>query len=203
MAKAKRSRTDKRQRGEFLTPPPLARAVMQGIDLLECHQILEPSFGNGSFLFAIIDALEQYGLNNEEIHEFFLARVHGVEISPSLFQVFASRYRARIGIDPPPSLRNADFFKVCYSLGQFDLIVGNPPFGGTFDHAIEDLLDGQYGRWRGRKLKKETYSFFVARCLDWLDREGTLRFICSDTFMTISTMSGLRRRLMDQCHNST
>ena len=47
------------------------------------------------------------------------------------------------------------------------------------------------------KLKKETYSFFTARSLDWLADDGLLTFIISDTMLTIKTMAGLRKRLMD------
>lgn len=202
MAKAKRSRTDKRQRGEFLTPPSLAKAMIRDIDLWSCHQILEPSFGNGSFLIAIIERLKECGHSNEEIHDYFSTRIYGNEINEALFDEFREAYRQHIGVEPPDSLANGDFFRANYLKGQFDFIIGNPPFGGTFDREIEDILDATYGRWRGRKLKKETYSFFVARCLDWLGTDGTLKFICSDTFLTISTMSGLRRRLMDQCENS-
>jgi hypothetical protein len=79
----------------------------------------------------------------------------------------------------------------------FDLIVGNPPFGGTFDVEIEDELDKKFGRYAGSKVKKETYSFFVAKSLNELVPHGTLRFICSDTFLTIKTMKGLRHKLID------
>ena len=55
-----------------------------------------------------------------------------------------------------------------------------------------------YGQWKGSNLKKETYSFFIAKSLDLLKRNGTLCFISSDTFLTINTMVGLRKRLADQ-----
>ena len=51
---------------------------------------------------------------------------------------------------------------------------------------------------RGAKLKKETYSFFIAKALDELSPGGTLAIICSDTFLTIKTMAGLRMLLMDR-----
>jgi hypothetical protein len=50
----------------------------------------------------------------------------------------------------------------------------------------------------GGKIKKETYSFFIVKCLDMLKHGGRLLFICSDTFLTIQTMRGLRRLLMSQ-----
>ncbi len=79
----------------------------------------------------------------------------------------------------------------------FDLVIGNPPFGGTFDAEIEDSLDRKYGSYRGHKLKKETYSFFVAKGIEELAPNGRLRLICSDTFLTIKTMRGLRELLLD------
>jgi hypothetical protein len=63
-------------------------------------------------------------------------------------------------------------------------------------------LDRKYGKWKGYKLKKETYSFFIAKSLDLLTPRGELCFISSDTFLTISTMSGLRRKLFDLCSNT-
>ncbi len=101
---------------------------------------------------------------------------------------------------PLPAKHNlllGDFFNTEYLQGCFDCVVGNPPYGGTFDPDIEDRLDRLYGVWDGHKLKKETYSFFIARSLDWLAPGGTLDFITSDTMLTIKTMGGLRRKLMD------
>lgn len=80
---------------------------------------------------------------------------------------------------------------------SFDLVIGNPPFGGTFDHTIEDALDDRLGNRLGKKIKKETYSFFIVACIDLLRPGGKLVFVCSDTLLTISTMTGLRNLLME------
>ena len=80
---------------------------------------------------------------------------------------------------------------------SFDLIIGNPPFGGTFDHSIEDRLDKIFGKRLGRKIKKETYAFFIVASIDLLKPAGQLVFLCSNTLMTISTMAGLRNFLME------
>ena len=91
-----------------------------------------------------------------------------------------------------------DYFRFEPAFQRFDFIVGNPPFGGTFDAEIEDLLDRRFGSYEGDKLKKETYSFFIAKAMEELAHGGTLKFICSDTFLTIKTMKGLRRLLIDR-----
>jgi hypothetical protein len=81
----------------------------------------------------------------------------------------------------------------------FDLIIGNPPFGGSIDPAIQDELDDLFGMRNSRKIKKETYAFFIVKCVDLLKPGGKLVFICSDTILTISTMTGLRSWLQEKC----
>jgi hypothetical protein len=48
------------------------------------------------------------------------------------------------------------------------------------------------------KIKKESYSFFIVKSLDLIKPGGTIEFICSDTFLTIPTMKGLRNALMEE-----
>ena len=88
------------------------------------------------------------------------------------------------------------FFGSDVSLGEFDIILGNPPFGGVFDKSIEDTLDSRLGHRFGMKVKKETYAFFIVACVDLLRNGGQLTFICSDSILTIPTMKGLRNFLM-------
>ena len=65
--------------------------------------------------------------------------------------------------------------------GSFDLIVGNPPFGGTFDHSIEDELDNTLGKRLGKKIKKETYAFFIVACLSTCSEKGDVWSLCAAT----------------------
>jgi hypothetical protein len=123
--------------------------------------------------------------------------VFGVELDPALYGQTVAALEARWGELPVGhGLTCGDYFRFAPEK-PVDLIVGNPPFGGTFDAAIEDALDRRFGHYGGCKLKKETYSFFVAKALDELAPRGRLRFICSDTFLTIKTMRGLRELLLD------
>ena len=97
--------------------------------------------------------------------------------------------------DPGEYLRRESYFVRDWQF--FDLIIGNPPFGGSIDGSIQDALDAIYG-WRyDEKIKKETYSFFVVKACDLLKPCRRLLFICSDTFLTINTMRGLRNFLME------
>ena len=204
----KHEREHKRQRGQYMTPAPLARKIVSGLTTDDGSRILEPSCGDGAFLSAIVDKLSDVSdqqSNGDGID------IVGIEIDP----VLANKSRAIIEgrdshlVNLRAEIRQADFFQEYLSalgtgqqgiLGResFDLIVGNPPFGGTFDQTIEDALDHRLGIRLGKKIKKETYSFFIVACVDLLRPGGRLVFVCSDTLMTIPTMTGLRHLLMER-----
>lgn len=200
MAQAKRSRTSKRQYGQFLTPQRTADRIVGGVALHAFSVVLEPSFGTGSFLLPLIARLVALRPPGQSARARFVdvcrRHVYGVEIDPGLYRETIGRIERRWG--PLPSghrLVCDDFFRVDFP-SRFDLIVGNPPFGGTFDPAIEPALDRMYGRWEGTKVKKETYAFFIARARRLLVDGGKIVFICSDTMLTVKTMLGLRQQLM-------
>lgn len=162
--------------------------------------MLEPSFGEGAFLLPVIEHFirSEPGSASAKLGRALNERVWGVEIDPAMYERTLTAVRSRWG--PLPDTHNlvlGDYFRFEPGILRFDAIVGNPPFGGTFDAQLEDVLDRRYGRYRGSKVKKETYCFFIAKALEQLAPGGRLTFICSDTFLTIKTMAGLRMRLMD------
>ena len=198
MSVARFARPRKRQLGQFFTPAAVARRIVDGLELSDGLRVLEPSFGRGVFLDALLDAAAARGVGLD---------LHGCEIDKALFAAYRPpptdarmtlvrsdffRWTPQAGTGRPPgpaAYRDRDW-------GYFDLIVGNPPFGGSIDRGLQDRLDAVYGLRHGEKIKKETYSFFVVKSLDLLRPNGRLAFVCSDTFLTINTMRGLRSLLM-------
>jgi len=200
MADTKRFRNKKKQLGQFMTPHQLAEKIVAELALTETSRVLEPSFGEGAFLFAVIEKLLTLGkgTRQEKLERIFTSQLYGIEIDEQLYTQTVSHIRNQYGNVDTSNLKCNDFFREHLDKAQFDFIIGNPPFGGTFDREIEDDIDRLYGTWNGSNLKKETYSFFIAKSLDLLKRNGILCFISSDTFLTINTMVGLRKRLADQ-----
>lgn len=210
MSQRKRGRARKRQLGQYMTPAPLAREIVAGVSLEGRRRVLEPSCGGGAFISALMDKAASNGASPETGGDLELI---GIEIDPDLAaQSRAAAEDAARPDSPRAAICQSDFFRA-YLAGSaaaqnasaqpvpirpasFDLIVGNPPFGGTFDAEIEDILDKRLGKRIGRKIKKETYSFFIVACVDLLKDGGKLIFICSDTILTIPTMTGLRHFLM-------
>lgn len=198
----KRGRPVKRQRGQFMTPAALAERLVDELVLEPGMRVLEPSFGEGSFLLPLIERLValQRGAKRARFERVMTEYLFGFELDAGFYESAVAAIEARWGPLPKGhNLRQGDYFRSFpdESFPGYDLVIGNPPFGGTFDAEIEDSLDRRYGNYRDHKLKKETYSFFVAKGIEELAAGGRLRLICSDTFLTIKTMRGLRELLID------
>ena len=225
MSQAKLSRKRKRQLGQFLTPLPIASAIVRRLRISPDMRVLEPSLGDGSFIFALLETLgkrltrehlTRERLIRERLIRWANENLYGCEIDSRMMDKFTHSWKSHNLGEIPETFTLGDFFrwlppdcnenvvlhKSAYfeqPLGFFDLIVGNPPFGGSFDPQIEDELDAIYGTRNGMKIKKETYSFFLLKCLDLLRPGGRLCFICSDTILTLSTMRGLRYHVQENC----
>ena len=201
MAKTKLKRGSKQQLGQFMTPSTLVSSILADPKIVFSKEstILEPSLGEGAFVLGFIEKLlplyPQGMSKQDKVKRILENNIYGVEYDASLFITFKANIFNEYGVDVDSVKHNfflGDFFDYQPTL-KFDAIIGNPPFGGSFNPSIEDKLDKQYGQWQKWKIKKETYAFFTVASLSMLKESGLLSFILSDTFLTISTMEGLRR----------
>lgn len=206
MAIARQDRDYKKKMGQFMTPYSLTNTFIKRRNYKISDTVLEPSFGEGSFLFSIIDRfIEIHCPTNIDLFVISLLEnnIYGVEIDTELYNKTLEEISKKYCINFDTinhNLYNCDFFDEAFFAIQFDYIEGNPPFGGSFDEEKGIQLDKLYGKYSNVKIKKETYSFFTHRCVNLLKKNAELGFICSDTFMTIPTMKGIRKMMMD---NST
>ena len=215
MSIARLSRDQKRQLGQYLTPEATAAAIVNDLRISASARILEPSFGRGSFVFAVLDSLRA-SIPRDQIRAWCEKHLYGCEIDGAAYGAFEEAWLSKGLGDVPRSLEHCDFFTwlppgcdktasidrqryFASRLEYFDLVIGNPPFGGSIAPNIQDELDAIFGMRNGRKIKKETYAFFIVKSIDLLKPGGQLVFICSDTILTIATMTGLRAWLQSNC----
>ena len=197
---AKQKRHRKKQMGQFLTPRPLARALVAKMELRREDKVLEPSMGDGAFVLPLIGRfMDLYpGSRAERLRRVLQNNIYGVELDADLFARCLANIQSEWGAPPDNHhLERGDFLLADFRAAggasvRFDRVVGNPPFGGTINPAYQDALDKRLGFRGGLKIKKETYAFFIVKSVDLLRQNGRLTFICSDTFLTIKTMKGLR-----------
>jgi hypothetical protein len=215
MSEARLSRNAKRQLGQYFTPQSTAAAIVGHLSLTAVDVVLEPSFGGGSFVFAIAARMSG-SLQRREFRAWRSAQLHGCEVDQAAYGRFAAEWKSRGWGPLPRHLERADFFTwmpaacersaatnrrhyFASRLEQFDLVIGNPPFGASINPEIQDELDAIFGFRDGMKIKKESYAFFIVKSIDLLKPGGRLVFICSDTILTIATMTGLRNWIHNNC----
>lgn len=199
MNQVKTSRPIKRQLGQFMTPVAISSKILSSVKFMKTDKVLEPCFGDGSFLIGIIELFMPLydGTIEEKLDQILSKNIWGVELDKDLYNKAILKILDKWGYLPQiHNLTNGDFLKTQFS-EKFSYVIGNPPFGGTFEPKDSKRLERLYGSRQGMKIKKETYSFFIVKSVEHLDDYGHLIFICSDTLMTIKTHKGLRNYLMN------
>lgn len=74
------------------------------------------------------------------------------------------------------------------SVGGFDVVIGNPPYGVTIDNDVKE--------WHGLG-SRDSYGVFISTALKrFLKPKGVLEFIVSDTWLTIKTHKPLREQVL-------
>lgn len=199
MAETKLNRPKKKQMGQFMTPIERCEEILKDYIFSINDKILEPSFGDGNFLITLIKKfLPLYtGDIKERLTKILSNNIYGVELDIDLLNKTLNKINEEFGFLPSTyNLYHDDYLIHVFNL-KFNYIIGNPPFGGSINPDYDKDLEKQYGKRNGDKIKKETYSFFIIKSVEHLTDDGKLIFISSDTFLTIKTMSGLRKFLFE------
>lgn len=188
------------QRGAVFTK----RAVVEGmLDLsgytsdrdLQSRRILEPSFGHGDFLIPVIQRLlESYfnrgGTLTEIVNQLKNSLV-AVELHRATFEKTKSSIIETLseqGLNSTQAndlvkswLINDDFL-ITEIPGQFDFVVGNPPYVRQ-ERIPTPLLKVYRQNYSTLYDRADLYILFFERGLNLLSSDGLLSFICANRWM--------------------
>jgi len=172
-------------------------------------RLLEPSFGNGDFLFPVIERL----LKSHRKHEKHRAKVadlgaaiHAVELHRATFTATRKRLATLLsenGFNEEEArelleqwLSQGDFLLEPIK-GVFSFIVGNPPY--VRQELIPDALIAEYRiRFHTIYDRADIYIPFIEKSLSLLCPGGMLGFICSDRWMKNRYGGPLRRLVAER-----
>lgn len=156
------------------------------------YRLLEPSFGDGDFLFPAIDRLLESASRDDALTYDALAdAIRAVELHRTTFEgtrsLVAERLR-KVGLSREDAARlcNAWLYQGDFLLAEFEPafthVVGNPPY--VRQEAIPDILMAEYrARYKTIYDRADIYVPFIERSLALLGRGGKLSFICADRWM--------------------
>lgn len=174
------------------------------LNIKENDKILEPSAGDGAFIDQIlrfgvnvvIDALDlnEIAVSGLKLKYAELANI-SIRLTDTLLDEQLDFYVDQEIISSSKINSNIEqSFLFSKSLGYYDKVIGNPPYGAWQDFEKRALLKKKYN---GHYVK-ETYSLFLLRCISLLKENGRLSFIIPDTFLFLNMHSKLRQVLLSK-----
>lgn len=175
------------------------------------YRLLEPSFGEGDFLLAIVERLieswKSHALNSSPL-DILSSALRAVELHQSSYDATYEQVVALLcggGLTGKTAKQLADVwlikgdFLLYDELDHFDFVIGNPPY--VRQELIPDVLMLEYRRrYKTIYDRADLYIPFIENSLRLLAKGGTLGFICSDRWMKNRYGGPLRQMISEGFH---
>lgn len=126
--------------GEFYTPRPVVRFMVERVAPQLGERVLDPACGTGGFLVEAYNYLTQQQKTAQDRATLQTRSIFGVEKKPMPFLLGMMNLLLH-GIERPNVLRDNALKNPLREIGEadrFDVIVTNPPFGGEEEKGIQE-----------------------------------------------------------------
>jgi type I restriction enzyme M protein len=198
-AKIKNMGNAGRNGGEYYTPRPLIRAMLQVVAPRIGERIYDGACGSAGFLCEAFDHLSrQPGLTTADLKTLQTRTFYGKE-KKSLAYVIAIMNMILHGIEAPNVVHAntlAENIADIQDKDRFDVILANPPFGGKERKEVQQNFPVKTG---------ETAFLFLQHFIKSLRAGGRAAIVIKNTFLsnTDNASVSLRRQLLEGCNLHT
>ena len=202
-AKIKNMGNAGRNGGEYYTPRPLIRAMIDVIQPKIGETIYDGAAGSAGFLCEAFDYLRQGGRNKIELSTSDLATLQNdtfyAKEKKSLAYVIAIMNMILHGIEAPNVLHTNTLSENLQDIqpsNQHSIILANPPFGGKERKEVQENFPIQTG---------ETAFLFLQHFIKMLKPGGRSAIVIKNTFLsnTDNAAIKLRKELLENCNLHT
>jgi len=164
------------------------------------ESILDPACGTGGFLTGAIDHIRSRQISTPAEESILQANIHGIEKKP-LPHLLAMTNMILHGIDTPWGIRRDNALsrplRDYTDSDRVDVILTNPPFGGTEEDGIEANFPANY-------RTKETADLFLVLIVNLLKNKGRAAVVLPDTiFFGDGIKSRVKELLLSECNLHT
>ncbi len=201
--------TKRRQRlAAYFTPPHLCqhvldRSIEAGIDIVQAR-VLDPASGGAAFLvpwaLRFLAKAKELGREDRWIIDRARERFSGIEIEPGLAELsellLADVFFAELascGEDRLNVIQRRNALKGTAQTGEFDLVVGNPPYGRVFrpSRALKALWSHVIS-----ESHVNTYVLFIALALQKAKNGGIVALVVPTSFIGGPYFGSLRNYIL-------
>ncbi|HEU5117314.1 MAG TPA: N-6 DNA methylase [Isosphaeraceae bacterium] len=188
-----------RNGGEYYTPRPLIRAMIQVIQPRIGERVYDGAVGSAGFLCEAFDYMRgQKGLSTADLRTLQERTFYGQE-KKSLAYVIAIMNMILHGIEAPNLLHTntlAENLADLQEKDRMDVILANPPFGGKERKEVQQNFPIRTG---------ETAFLFLQHFIKKLKAGGRAAVVIKNTFLsnTDNASTSLRKLLLESCNLHT
>jgi type I restriction enzyme M protein len=187
-----------RNGGEYYTPRPLIRAMIEVIKPKIGERIYDGACGSAGFLCESHDYLRKGKLTTSQLKKLQSNTFYGKE-KKSLAYVIAIMNLILHGIDAPNILHTNTLSENILDIQEkdrFNVILANPPFGGKERKEVQQNFPIKTG---------ETAFLFLQHFIKMLKAGGRAAVIIKNTFLSNSdnASKALRQELLESCNLHT
>lgn len=197
-AKIKNMGNAGRNGGEYYTPRPLIRAMIQVTKPEIGERIYDGAVGSAGFLCEAHDYMRQKKLTTSQLKTLQTKTFYGKE-KKSLAYVIAIMNMILHGIDTPNILHTntlSENINDIQEKDRFDVILANPPFGSKERAEVQQNFPIKTG---------ETAFLFLQHFIKSLKAGGRAAVVIKNTFLSNSdnASKAIRKELLESCNLHT
>lgn len=198
-AKIKNMGNAGRNGGEYYTPRPLIRAIVQVVQPKIGETIYDGAVGSAGFLCEAFDYLKSKGnLTTKDLTTLQTSTFYGKE-KKSLAYVIAIMNMILHGIEAPNILHTntlSENLADVQEKDRYNIILANPPFGGKERNEVQQNFPIRTG---------ETAFLFLQHFIKMLKAGGRAGVVIKNTFLsnTDNASVSLRKLLLESCNLHT
>lgn len=194
--KIKRMGNAGRNGGEYYTPRPLIRSMIQVIKPKIGETIYDGAVGSAGFLCEAFAYMRPSAKSTEDLETLQKRTFSGVE-KKSLAYVIAIMNMILHGIDAPTIIHDNALGRSLSDIqprDQKDIILANPPFGGSERREIQQNFPLRSG---------ETAYLFLQHFIKMLKPGGRAAIVIKNTVLSNGDAAALRKELVSTCNLHT
>jgi type I restriction enzyme M protein len=184
--------------GEFYTPRAITKFIVAVTDPKLGESIMDPACGTGGFLACAFDHVKANYVKTADDHQILQQQIFGVE-KKQLPHLLCTTNMMLHGIEVPVQIRHGNTLNKPLSSWdeQVDVIITNPPFGGTEEDGIEKNFPSEF-------QTRETADLFLQLIIEVLATKGRAAVVLPDgTLFGEGVKTKIKKILMDECNLHT
>ncbi|MCU8063386.1 type I restriction-modification system subunit M [Shewanella sp. SM55] len=189
--------------GEFYTPRAITKFIVAVTDPKLNESIMDPACGTGGFLACAFDHVKANYVKTADDHQTLQQQIHGVE-KKQLPHLLCTTNMMLHGIEVPVQIKHGNTLNKPLSSWDedIDVIITNPPFGGTEEDGIEKNFPSEF-------QTRETADLFLQLIIEVLapatnGKGGRAAVVLPDgTLFGEGVKTKIKKMLLEECNLHT